>query len=316
MSTAFVLSGGASLGAIEVGMLQALIASGIRPDLIVGTSVGAINGAWLAGAHTESDLEILADIWRQLNRNDVFSISPITGLLGLAGLGKHLVPDRGLRRLLRKHLRFETLEDAPTPLYVVATDVLTGIDVRLSQGNAIDAVMASAAIPGIFPPVLIDGQMLMDGGVVDNTPISHAVALGATTVWVLPSGGTCGIEEAPGNALGLALHAIVLAISQRIAFDINRYETRVSLKVVPPLCPLNISPADFSHGAELIARARTQTEEWLETTPPAVGQARLLNMHSHRADRPGRRRDQIRSVTDTTLVHPGALGCHPPLETG
>jgi NTE family protein len=281
VSTAFVLSGGASLGSIQVGMLQAVTAHGVRPDLIVGTSAGAVNGAWLAGGDTESDLAQLADIWRGIRRKDVFPSNTITGLLGLAGLGNHLVSDRGLRRLIRTYLRFERLEDAPIPLHVVATDVMSGADVRLSRGNAIDAIVASAAIPGIFPPVSIDGRLLMDGGVVENTPIGHAVALGATTVWVLPSGGACGIAKVPDSALGMALHAILLAISQRIAFDIERYETQADLRVVPPVCPLPVSPADFSHAGELIDRARAQTEAWLETPTPVAGQSRLLAVHSH-----------------------------------
>ena len=280
MTVAFVLSGGASLGSIQVGMLQALTANRIRPDLVVGTSVGAVNGAWLAGGDAEADLDELADIYRGLNRGDVFPANPFSGLLGLVRWGDHLVPDRRLRRLLRQHLRFERQEDAIT-LRVVATDVLTGVDVQLSQGNAIDAIMASAAIPWIFPPVRIGGRLLMDGGVVENTPIGHAVRLGATTVWVLPSGGACSIEKVPESALGMALHAIVLAISQRIAFDIERYESRVDLKVVPPLCPLAISPSDFSHGAELIDRARAQTEEWLAQGMPTESQSRLLSVHSH-----------------------------------
>jgi len=281
MSVAFVLSGGASLGSIQVGMLQALTANRIRPDLIVGTSVGALNGAWLASGDTEASLARLAEIWRGINRDDVFPISPFTGLFGLAGRNNHLIRDRGLRRLLRRHLRFERLEDAPIALHVVATDVLTGVDVQLSQGSAIDAIMASAAIPSIFPPVRIGERLLMDGGVVENTPIGHAVQLGATTVWVLPPGGACNIEKVPESALGMALHAIMLAISQRIAFDIERYESRVDLKVVPPLCPLAISPSDFSHGAELIDRARVQTEDWLARGMPSERQSQLLSVHSH-----------------------------------
>lgn len=289
MGTAFVLSGGASLGAVQVGMLQALIGRGIRPDLIVGSSVGAVNGAWLAGGAGEGDVEQLAEIWCRITRRDVFPTSPLTSLCGIAGVGNHLVPDRGVRRLLRHNLRFANVEDAPIPLHVVATDVLSGSDVRLSTGNAIDAVAASAAIPGIFPAVTIDGQLLMDGGVVDNTPISHAVALGATTVWVLPTGAACGIDVAPRSALGMALHGILLAICQQIAFDIGRYENRVELKVVPPLCPLTTSPTDFSHAAELIDRARTQTAAWLDGNVPVGEQSQLLTVHSHLADRPGSR---------------------------
>lgn len=281
MSVAFVLSGGASLGSLQVGMLQALCANGIHPDLIVGTSVGAVNGAWIASGYDESGLAELAAIWRGIKREDVFPLNPLTGLFGFVGWQDHLVSDRGLRRLLRSHLRFERLEDAPIKLHVVATDVLTGVDVELSQGNAVDAIMASAAIPGIFPPVRIGEKLLMDGGVVENTPIGHAVSLGATTVYVLPSGGACSIEKVPKSALGMALHAILLAISQRIAFDIERYDSRVDLKVVPPLCPMAISPTDFSHAAELITRARARTEDWLAQGMPSVDQARMLFVHSH-----------------------------------
>lgn len=281
MSVAFVLSGGASLGSLQVGMLQALCANGIHPDLIVGTSVGAVNGGWLASGDDEASLADLSDLWRGIKRDDVFPVSPFTGMFGLAGWNNHLVPDRGLRRLLHRHLRFERLEDAPIELHVVATDVLTGVDVRLSHGDAVDAIMASAAIPGIFPPVRVGKRLLMDGGVVENTPIGHAVALGATTVFVLPSGGACSVEKVPGGALGMALHAILLAVSQRIAFDIERYDSCVDLKVVPPLCPLAISPSDFSHGAELITRARARTEEWLARGMPSEGQLRMLSVHSH-----------------------------------
>jgi predicted acylesterase/phospholipase RssA len=136
-----------------------------------------------------------------------------------------LVPDRGLRRLLRQHLRLERLDEAPITLHVVATDVLTDAEVQLSQGNAKDAIMASAAIPGIFPPVRIGARPLMDSSVAENTPIGHAVALGATTMWVRPSGRACSIEKAPGSAFGIAL-------------------SRVDLKVLAPLCPLAISPSN------------------------------------------------------------------------
>jgi NTE family protein len=103
----------------------------------------------------------------------VFPVSPFTGLFGFAAWSNQLVPDRGLRRLLRQHLRLERLDDAPITLHVVATDVLTDAEVQLSQGNAKDAIMASAAIPGIFPPVRIGARPLTDSGVAETTPIGH-----------------------------------------------------------------------------------------------------------------------------------------------
>lgn len=281
MTTAFVLSGGASLGSIQVGMLLGLAEAGIMPDLIVGTSVGAINGGWVASRPDVAGIGALADLWRSLSRGDVFPTRPIVGLLGFLGWRSNLVPATGLRRLLTDHLAFARLEDAPIPLHVVAADLLSGQDVLLSSGDAVDAITASAAIPGVFPPVNIEGRDLMDGGVVNNTPLSHAVALGADRLWVLPTGYACALREAPKGALAVALHALILAINQRLAVDVARFEDAVDLRVVPPLCPLGISPVDFSHSARLIERSHDATREWLTVRHPVSGQAALLEPHRH-----------------------------------
>lgn len=281
MTTAFVLSGGASLGAVQVGMLLGLADRGITPDLIVGTSVGAFNGGWIASRPDGDGVRALADLWRSLSRKDVFPTRPILGLLGFLGQRPNLVPDNGLRRLLTDHLRFSRLEDAPIPLHVVATDVLSGRDVLLSSGDAAEAITASAAIPAVFPPVNINGRHLIDGGVVNNTPLSHAVALGAGLVWVLPTGYSCALSEPPRGALAMALHALNLAVNQRLAVDITRFEEAVDLRVIPQPCPIGISPADFSHSGELIERSYATTQEWLAAPHPAIGQAALLAPHRH-----------------------------------
>jgi NTE family protein len=275
MTTAFVLSGGGNLGAVQVGMMLALERAGVRPDLIVGTSVGAVNGGWLAAAQPAEEL---AQVWRGLRRRDVFPVDLAGGFLGLVGRRNHLVSPRGLRRLLRRHQAFERLEDAPVPLHVVATDVLTGLDVRLSSGPTVEAILASSAIPGVYPPVRYDGQTLMDGGVVNNTPISHAAALGADQVWVLTTGYACALSRAPGSALGMALHAVAVIIQQRMAFDVARYADRLDMRVVPQLCPIRVSPTDFSRTDELISRAEAQTTTWLESRMP--GRA-TLQLHQH-----------------------------------
>lgn len=280
MTTAFVLSGGASLGSIQVGMLQAMAEAGIRPDLIVGTSVGALNGGWVASRPDVEGITALTDLWRSLSRTAVFPTSLSTGFLGFIGRRRSLVSDSGLRRLLKENLEFHTLEDAPIPLHVVVTDVLTGEDVPLSRGDAIDAITASAAVPAVLPPVTINGRDYMDGGVVNNTPLSHAVALGATEIWVLPTGYACALTETPRGALAIALHAMTLAINQRLVADVNRFEGTVDLRVVPSLCPVHTSPADFSHSAELIGRAREQTRRWLDMPRFKINQADLL-IHHH-----------------------------------
>ncbi|QCH26293.1 patatin-like phospholipase family protein [Mycobacteroides salmoniphilum] len=279
MTTAFVLSGGASLGSIQVGMLLALTEAGVVPDLIVGTSVGALNGGWLAARSDMDGMNALADLWRSLSRGDVFPTNLYTGFLGFIGRRRSLVSDSGLRRLLKEHLEFRRLEDAPIPLHVVATDVLTGKDVLLSSGDPIDAIAASAAVPAVLPPVTIDGRVFIDGGVVNNTPLSHAVSLGADEIWVLPTGYACALREAPRGALAMALHATTLAINQRLAVDVARFERTVALRVVPPLCPVRISPIDFSHSGELIDRARQQTLRWLLMPRFKINQADLLEHH-------------------------------------
>lgn len=281
MTTAFVLSGGASLGAVQVGMLRGLGGAGIRPDLIVGTSVGALNGGWIASRPDAAGIDALAVLWRSLSRNDVFPTRPILGLLGFLGQRPNLLPNSGLRRLLTDNLGFSRLEDAPIPLHVVATDVLSGHDVLLSSGNAVEAILASATIPAVFPPVKIDRRYLIDGGVVNNTPLSHAIALGADRVWVLPTGYSCALSKPPKGALAMALHALNLAINQRLAVDIARLEDSVELRVIPQPCPIGISPVDFSHSADLIERSYTLTREWLSKPRPATGQAALLAPHRH-----------------------------------
>lgn len=281
MPNAFVLSGGAALGAAQVGMLLALAEADVVPDMVIGTSVGAVNGGWLAAKPDRAGLDELAELWRGLTRDDVFPTHPVTGLLGFLGYRRNLVPDAGIRRLVSEHLCFGRLEDAPIPLHVITADVLSGEDVRLSTGDAVDAITASASIPGVFPPVTIDGRAHMDGGVVNNTPISHAIDLGADVVWVLSTGYACDLDSPPRGALAMALHALTLTVNQRLAVDIERYESMVDLRVAPPLCPIRTTPADFGHGAELIDRARESTSTWLNQRHRTVGQADLLAPHRH-----------------------------------
>jgi NTE family protein len=159
--------------------------------------------------------------------------------------------------------------------------VLTGRDVRLSTGPALDAVLASAAIPGVFAPVEIDGVAYMDGGVVNNTPVSHAVALSADVVWVLCAGYACALTEPPRGALAMALHALTLLVHQQLVIDVVRFETQVELHVIPPLCPLDVSPSDFSQSTDLIERSYRAAMEWLATDHDLVGQEKYLGLHEH-----------------------------------
>jgi NTE family protein len=262
---AFVLSGGASLGAIQVGMLRALVEHGIRPEVIVGTSVGAVNGAFLACRDFgPAAVDELAELWLGVRRGQIFPVGPFTGLLGFLGARRNLVPGGALRRLIARHTDCELLEDLPTPLHVVACDVRNGEEVRLSRGPLVDAVMASAAIPGILPPVDWEGRLLIDGGVMNNTPITHAVELGAEQIYVLPTGGPCELNEAPHGALGMVVQATSLMVSQRLAEESLRYARDTGVTILPPPCPIAVQPMDFGHAGELMQRAEAEARAFLQ----------------------------------------------------
>jgi NTE family protein len=283
MTTAFVLSGGGSLGAVQVGMLIALAERGVVPDILVGTSVGAINAAWVAGRPGLDGALELAEVWKKVRRQDIFPIRPLAGLLGFGGARSHLVNSANLRSLLERHLTYDRLEEAPIRLQVVATELLTGIEVLLDHGDVIDAVAASGAIPGIFPPVSIGHQFLVDGGVLNNTPLSHAISAGATRVYVLPTGYACALERPPKSALGVTMQAITLMHHRRLIADVAVYQNDADLVVLPPLCPLSVSPVDFNHTVELIERARHSTTRWLDGTEPLGDHTEVLSLHQHDA---------------------------------
>lgn len=201
--TAFVFSGGGARGALHVGALRALLEAGISPDMVVGTSIGAWNAAWLARMPTLEGVEALANIWQALlphhvlfgRRLPLFSrVLSLKGLAMLAALRRlkggcsSLYGDAGLRQLLTLHLTDQRFEDLALPLSVIATDLSHGGRAVFRSGRVVDALLASSAIPGIFPPVCIDGSMYADGGMVDGCSVETAVDLGARRIFVLAIG--------------------------------------------------------------------------------------------------------------------------------
>ncbi|HEY8011724.1 MAG TPA: patatin-like phospholipase family protein [Rudaea sp.] len=279
--TAFVLAGGGSLGAVEVGMLQALLDWGETPAFIVGASAGAINAAYFAADPTRAGADKLEGIWCALKRRDVlpFSLGSMLGMLLRRG---HLVDSHALRRLLERNIPYQQLEQAALPVHIVASDMLTGNEVVLSSGSVVDAVLASAAIPGVFPPVRIGGRFLVDGGVANNTPISSAIRLGATRIIVLPTGFACALDRLPTGAIARAIHALSLLVSRQLVHDAERFAGDVTLRIVPNLCPLDVSPYDYSAGRSLIAQSRTRTRQWLETGGlDHAGVPQPLHEHRH-----------------------------------
>ena len=260
--TAFVLAGGGSFGAIQVGMMHSLAKHGIAPDMVVGSSVGALNGAYYAGNPTLKGVLQLERIWRGLKRQDVF---PITWRTLLAFLWRRdfLVPHDGIRKLLDDHLPYRNLEEAKLPVHIVATDIITGDSVVISDGSAAEAIVASTAIPGAFTPVHYRDRFLADGAISSNTPIRTAIKQGATRLIILPTGHACATDKPPAGAVASALHALTLLIARQLVIELENLPDSIEYYVVPPLCPLVGSPYDFTRTSDHITRAVKTTDDWL-----------------------------------------------------
>lgn len=262
VKTAFVLAGGGSFGAIQVGMLQSLTAHGVGADMVVGSSVGALNGAFYAGDPTVKGVERLSAIWRALKRQDVFPLT-LRSVLTFLWRRDFLIPHDGVRKLIEDHIPFRRLEQARLPVHIVTTDIISGDSVVLSEGSTSDAIVASTAIPGAFSPVHYKDYYLADGAISSNTPVGVAVAKGARRLIVLPTGHACANDDPPAGAVANALHALTLLIARQLVNELENLGPDVEYYVVPPLCPLVGSPYDFSRTAEHIDRAVLSTDAWL-----------------------------------------------------
>jgi len=260
--TAFVFAGGGSFGAIQVGMLQSLAAHGITADMVVGSSVGALNGAFYAGDPTVEGMEKLGTIWRGLTRQDVFPMS-WRAVLSFLWRRDFLISHDGIRKLIDDHIPYRHLQDAKLPVHIVTTDIVTGDSVVLSDGSISEAIVASTAIPGAFAPVRYRDYYLADGAISSNTPIQVAVKKGAKRLIILPTGHACATQKPPIGAVANALHALTLLIARQLVSELESLGPEIEYFVVPPLCPLVGSPYDFSRTADHIDRAVAATDAWL-----------------------------------------------------
>ena len=257
-----MFAGGGSFGAIQVGMLESLAAHGITADMVVGSSVGALNGAFYAGDPTLTAVQRLATIWRGLQRRDVFPVTWKT-LLGFLWRRDFLIPHDGIRKLIDDHIPYRNLQDARLPVHIVTTDIISGDSVVLSEGSTAEAIVASTAIPGAFTPIHYKDRYLADGAISSNTPIRVAVKKGAKRLIILPTGHACATQAPPVGAVANALHALTLLIARQLVSELENLDPGIEYYVVPPLCPLVGSPYDFSRTADHIKRAIATTDAWL-----------------------------------------------------
>ncbi len=254
---AFVFGGGGVRGAVEIGMLQALLDRGIHPDLIVGTSVGAINGALLAADPTPRVIDTLMDAWASPAAAAVYG----EGFLAQAGrvvrTRTHLNSPEPLRRLLERALgRGAAFEGLAVRLKVVAACIERAAEHEFSSGPLVPAILASTAVPGLFPPAEVDGEHFIDGGVVNSIPIAPAVDAGARTIYVLQVGRVEEPLRAPRTPVETARVAFEISRRHRFARDVRLLPRGVTLHVLPSGGPLDGDDALLSYRRMGTVRAR------------------------------------------------------------
>jgi NTE family protein len=232
VTTAFVLGGGGVLGAHEVGMLRALSEAGVSPDLVVGTSVGAINGAFVA-ADPAGAAAWLAQVWQGEALRQAFSETLIGQVARLARSGTHLHSIEPLRQMLERSLPGNDFADLRLPFHCVAASIERATAHWFSGGPVVPAVLASCAVPGLLPPVAVNGEHYFDGGLVDSIPVGKAVSLGATTVYVLHVGRIERPLTAPRRPWEVGLVAFEIARRHRFHEEMSDVPGDVRVHVLP-----------------------------------------------------------------------------------
>jgi NTE family protein len=259
----FVLGGGGSLGAGQVGMLRALREREIRPDLVVGTSVGSVNGALLALNPDEAPAR-LAGIWHRMTRARVFPGGPIAQLRTLRQHRNHLFPNTGLAEILRTELAgVDNFANLQLPFGTVAVDAVTGEAVLMTSGPLTPAILASSAIPGIYPPVHHDGHVLYDGGVIANVPIRQAISLGAKSLVILDCAFPGHLPRVPETLADAVLFWATLGMRNQAVLESERASAEVPIVYLPGAPVQAVTPLDFTHTEELISHAYASSSEFL-----------------------------------------------------
>jgi NTE family protein len=230
---AFVLGGGGLLGAHEVGMLRALAERGVKPDFVLGTSVGAVNGAFYSADPTSSGVERLTELWRDPSWSEHSAGATLRRLGTLARSGTHLQSLDELRARLAELLPVGRVEDLEIPFQCVAASIERAAEHWFATGPLADAVLASCAVPGVLPPVSIDGEHFIDGGIVNSIPVSRAVTLGARTIYVLQVGRLERPLRPPRWPWEVGLVAFEVARRHRFAHDLHSLPEGIELHVLP-----------------------------------------------------------------------------------
>ena len=276
---AFVLGGGGVHGAAEVGMLAALADRGIVPDLVLGTSVGALNGALLA-ADPDTAVARLAHLWTTIDEYSPFDASLIERASTFARTRTHLHGNHRLRRMLLSHLDVRRFEQLSLPFQCVAASIERASARWFAEGELIPALLATTAVPGLLPPVEIDGEHYLDGGLVDSIPVGRAIELGAKCVYVLQVGRIEQPLVAPTRPWEVGLVAFEIARRHRFVEAMERVPDDVDVHVLPsgadlePTDTAQFRYRDTSNVAARIEGAEVTAGEYLDGLVTGGGQGR------------------------------------------
>jgi len=233
-TTAFVLGGGGVLGAVEVGMLRALLERDIKPDLVVGTSVGALNGAFVARDPTVSVVERLIELWSEATHvREVYGDGPLRTVRRAVSSRTHIYSADGLRARLVDEFGALELGELPVRFQVCAASIERAAEHWFDSGPVVDAVLASAAVPGLLPPAEVGGEHYLDGGIVNSVPLGRAVQLGASRVFVLQVGRIDRPLKAPTNPLDVAKVSFEIARRHRFNRELAEVGESVDVHVLP-----------------------------------------------------------------------------------
>jgi NTE family protein len=261
---AFVFPGGGALGSYQVGVLKALTAAGIEPDLLIGVSAGAVNASLFAWNSGLDGVAVMESIWRNLRRRDLLRLQPGRLAMAFAGWRPSFVDNRHGERFLRTHLSHRQLQDAPTRLAVVATSLTDGLAVALTHGDVATAVLASSAFPGVYPPIERDGVMLIDGGVVADIPLDIAVDLGAKSALII-SVPLLAPSPPPRKAIDILFRASTFGVEAHGRTMMLRPPAGLEVIEIPaPPSPITTFAVGRSGAA--IEQAYRETSAWLAAT--------------------------------------------------
>ena len=251
------------MGALQAGLLRALVRRGFRPSRIVGTSVGGLNGAFLAFYPDVAGMDRLAEVWRGLENERFINFNPVRVAFRFATGRRHLFDNDFLRQLVADHAVQDDFAAAQIPLYIPATNLTTGRKHVFSEGAVSQAVLASTAIPGVFSPVEIDGQLYVDGGVLANLDLETAIELGARDILAIDLS-HCFQLPTPKTVVGVITRTVDIVMRQRVERDLALLDKQARIMLIQPEIEEGPGIGELRHVSRLVERGEAFGEQIAE----------------------------------------------------